>query len=125
MSKLPTPSLDRDRPRRGVRRRDPGTIVEVVDAVEPPHASAFPFLSFSYTRTEITSSGGTTQVKARRSSFADGRLTHESFEGELERSAYARAVGQAWQQVLAPTSALLQAMSMFLPGKRGPRDGDA
>ena len=124
MSKLPAPIPDHDKPRRGVRERerDAGAIVEQVD---PLRARALPFLSFSYTRTEITSSGGTTQVKAKRSSFADGRLTHESFEGELERGAYARAVDQAWQQVLAPTSALLRAMSMFLPGTRGPRDGDA
>jgi ribosomal protein L13 len=80
-----------------------------------PAPRANPFFSFRYSYTEISASGGKARVKSRRASFEDGKLTSESFEGEMERSAYERMVSEAQRQFLAQTALLMKSLSRLLP----------
>ena len=94
------------------------------DAVEvmEPASRANPFFSFRYSYTEISASGGKARVKSRRARFENGKLTSEAFEGELDRSAYAKIVSQVQHQFLAQIALLMKSLSWFLPfsGKHRP-----
>jgi hypothetical protein len=81
------------------------------DAVVPasPPAKGSGFLSFRYSSTVVSSQGGRTQVKAKRVSLEDGKLSSESFEGELDGRAHDDAVRRAQQQVLEDADAALDA----------------
>ena len=97
------------------------------DAVEVigPASRANPFLSFRYSYTEISASGGRAHVKSRKTRFEDGKLTSEAFEGELDRSAYEQMVGQAQQYVLGQTALFLKAFASLLPfSQKQPSDRD-
>lgn len=97
------------------------------DAVEVigPAPRANPFLSFRYSYTEISASGGRARVKSRKTRFEDGKLTSEAFEGELDRSAYEQMVGQAQQYVLGQTALFLKAFASMLPfSQKRPSDRD-
>jgi hypothetical protein len=50
------------------------------------------FVSFQYSYTEVSSHAGRTHVRSNRTQFADGKLTREAFEGELEGDAYRQMV---------------------------------
>jgi hypothetical protein len=67
---------------------------EVV-VVEPERG---PFFSFRYSATEVSLVGGKTRIKSRQARLEDGKLTSEVFEGELHRSAFDQAVGEAQRQ---------------------------
>ena len=77
------------------------------------------FFSFHYTRTEVRSQGGRTHVSSRTTSLQDGRLTSESFEGELDARAHADAVREAQREVLEQAARLLNPFSWLLPRSRG------
>ena len=73
------------------------------------------FISFSYSSTEVTSGSGSTRVRSHSATFRDGKLTQESFEGELPANAYVDIVGQAQRQFVRQTELLLKTLSLFLP----------
>jgi hypothetical protein len=78
------------------------------------------WLSFSYSHTEIRVEGGKAKVKSQHTRFADGRLTKDAFEGELDRGAYGRAVEDAQRAFFEHASHMLRAFEWMLPGpKRG------
>jgi hypothetical protein len=94
------------------------------DAVEvmEPAAKANPFVSFRYSFTEISASGGKAQIKSRNTRLEDGKLTSEAFEGELDRSAYEQMVSQAQHYFLGQTALVMKSLSWLLPfpGKHRP-----
>jgi hypothetical protein len=108
MSKLPVRRTERA-PRKVEQAK-----VEVIE----PASSANPFVSFRYSYKEISASGGKARVKSRSARFEDGKLTSETFEGELDRSAYERMVGEAQHQLLAQTALLMNSLSRLLPFAR-------
>jgi hypothetical protein len=85
-------------------------------ALQKPHKdevvvlepAAGTFFSFRYSSTEVSVVDGKTSVKSRRARLENGKLTSEAFEGELDRSAYDRMVGQAQQH-------FLRSLALFLP----------
>jgi hypothetical protein len=87
------------------------------------------FFSFSYTVTELAIEGERTRVSARQTRLENGRLTTETFEGELDRSAYDHALREAQQQLRDQLQAQMAWMQRalawwlpLLPGHRAPRD---
>jgi hypothetical protein len=99
-----------------LRETHPGAL----EAVAPP-AFASSFLRFTFSVTEVSSVGGRTRVRSSTTRLADGRLTSEKFDGELEGGAYERWMQQASDQFAAQLRLLFQPFSWFLP----PRDGAA
>jgi hypothetical protein len=99
-------------PKRSVSLRDAeeGEVVPIV-ATAPRSG----FLSFRYSSTVVSSNGGRTQVRSRRVSLEDGKLSSESFEGELDARAHDEAVRRAQQQVLEDAAPLLRALRWMLP----------
>ena len=85
-----------------------------VELVEPSSGGSV-FLSFRYSRTEITADGGKARLRTRSTRFEDGKLTSESFEGELDRSTYDQLVKQTQQHVAGQTAQFLRSLSLFLP----------
>ena len=82
------------------------------------------FFTFQYTFTEFVAHGGRTHVKARRVHLADGRLSTESFEGELGGEAHADAIRQAQARLFEQAAVLLNPWSWLLPAFRRARDED-
>jgi hypothetical protein len=80
-----------------------------------PRAAGSGFFSFRYSSTVVTSQGGRTQVKSKRVSLEDGRLSTESFEGELPADAHEQAVRRAQQQVFEDAAPLFRALRWMLP----------
>jgi hypothetical protein len=91
-----------------------GEDAKAVVASASPRASGSGFLSFRYSSTIVSSHGGRTQVKAKRVSLEDGKLSTESFEGELEGRAHDDAVRRA-QEVLEEAAPLLRMLRWMLP----------
>jgi hypothetical protein len=109
MSKYPVKLAERNRAR-PVRKMES----DAVDVLPPTNRNS-PFLSFRYSYTEMSVLGGKAHVKSRNARFEDGKLTSETFEGELERSAYDRAVSDAQRQIGDQTAQFLKSLSLFLP----------
>jgi hypothetical protein len=109
MSKYPVKLAERIRAR-PVRKIES----DAVDVLAPASRSS-PFLSFRYSYTEMSVLGGKAQVKSRNARFEDGKLTSETFEGELDRSAYDRAVSDAQRHIADQTAQFLKSLSFFLP----------
>ncbi len=112
MSKLPAmkhPQVPAEPSSRPVQRAEPVRI-------------GTPFFSFRYSVTQVSVEGSKTVVKSRQTRLEDGRLTQESFEGELERDEFERLAGQAQRQVMAQAAQMWRAFTWFLPGPR--RQGD-
>ena len=85
--------------------------------VMPP---ANPFFTFRYSFTEISAVGGTAHVKSRQARLEDGKLTTETFESDVDRTAYDRMVGDAQRHFLDQTALLLKSF-WLLPFSRNPR----
>jgi hypothetical protein len=83
-----------------------------------PESFDTPFVSFQYAYSEISMVGGRAHVKSRRASLTDGKLESESFEGELDRRAYDRAISQAQQHFAAQTELFLRSLSLLFPRRR-------
>ena len=95
--------------------RVPGKVAKnALEVIEAP-AKAGPFFSFRYSSVEMSATGGRTRVKARTTRLEDGKLTSETFEGELERAAYDRAVNAAQHYFLGQTALVLKSLSFLLP----------
>ena len=88
---------------------------DAVVAPASPRASGSGFLSFRYSSTIVSSHGGRTQVKAKRVSLEDGKLSTESFEGELDGHVHDDAVHRAQQEVLEEAAPLLRMLRSMLP----------
>lgn len=107
-------------PRRAVRETD-RNVAEVIASDSGRNV----FSSFRYSHTEITAGGGKAYLRSRSTRFEDGRLTSESFEGELEGTAYEQLVKQTQQYVANQTAQFLRSLSLFLPfPTRRPTDRD-
>jgi len=97
--------------------------MSVIDALPCGRSSRLPrrvradqAFSASAIRSPIVSSrGGRTQVKAKRVSLEDGKLSTESFEGELDGRAHDDAVRRAQQEVLEEAAPLLRMLRWMLP----------
>ena len=109
MSKYPLKLAERNRAR-PVRKIES----DAVDVLAPTTRSS-PFLGFRYSYTEMSVLGGRAHVKSRNARFEDGKLTSETFEGELERSAYDQAVSDVQRQIGDQTAQILKSLSLFLP----------
>ena len=66
------------------------------------------FVSFQYSYTALSSREGRTHVRSNKTQFADGKLTREAFEGELEGDSYRQMVNEAQRQ-------MVRSLSWFLP----------
>ena len=99
---------------KAVEAKDARTVeskaVEAIDA--RPTAS---FFSFRYSYTEISSQGGAPRVKSRKTSFEDGKLVSESFEGELDRNVYERVFRNTAQFFMSQTATLMNSFLGLLP----------
>jgi hypothetical protein len=78
---------------------------------------AKPFFTFRYSSTEISAVGGKAHVKSRQTRFEDGKVTTETFEGDVDRTAYDRMVGDAQRHFLEQTALLLKSI-WLLPFSR-------
>jgi hypothetical protein len=104
--------------RRTMRSGERGAI-----ELEPASAGASPFFSFRYASAEISLRGGKAQIRAQRAQWEDGKLSTESFDGELDRMVYERAVLQAQRHFTAQAALLFQSLGAFLPfSGKPPRD---
>jgi len=115
MSKYPVKLAERNRVR-AVRKIES----DAVDVLAPASRSS-PFVSFRYSYTEMSVLGGKAHVKSRNARFEGGKLTSETFEGELDRSAYDRAVSDAQRHIGDQTAQILKSLSLFLPFFRSHR----
>ena len=108
-------------PVRRAERAHPRVAKDAVEVMEPA-SGANPFVSFRYSYTEISASGGKARVRSRRTRLEDGKLTSETFEGELDRSAYERMVREVQHQFLGQAALLMKSLSGLLPlsGKHRP-----
>jgi hypothetical protein len=73
------------------------------------------FFSFHYSFTEISAQGGKARVRSRRARLENGKLTTESLEGELDRTAYDRMVAEAQNYFLTQTALVMKSLSLLLP----------
>jgi hypothetical protein len=95
-------------------------------APQQPVAASLPplqtggWISFSYSRSEISQAGGTTHIRSQGCRFENGKLESETFAGTLDGSVYREAVERAQKLMLAQSAFVLGLFQAFLP--RGPRD---
>ena len=87
---------------------------DVVEVIGPP-SKASPFFRFSYSYTEISALGGKARVKAKKMRLEDGKLTSETFEGDLERSAYEQMISHAQEYVLGQMALFMKSLSLLRP----------
>ena len=66
------------------------------------------FVSFQYSYTAVSSRDGRTHVQSNTARLADGKLTREAFEGELEEDSYSQMANEAQRQ-------MVRSLSWFLP----------
>src|SRR6266576_1615746 len=109
MSKYPVKLAERNRAHAVRKTKSDG--VEVL----APASRSDSFLSFCYSYTEMSVLGGKAQVKSRNARFENGKLTSETFEGELDRSAYDRAGSDGQRSIGDQTAQFLKSFSLFLP----------
>jgi len=88
-----------------------------------PTLHAGPFLSFRYSYTEISAAGSTARVKSRTARYEDGKLSSETFEGDIDRSAYDRMLGEAHRRFAEQTALLLRSFFPFLAAPQKKRPG--
>jgi len=86
-----------------------------VVASAAPRPGGSGWISFRYSSTIVSSHGGRTQVKAKRVALEDGKLSTESFEGELDGHAHDDAVRRAQQQLVEEAAPLLRMLRWMLP----------
>ncbi|MBK9442034.1 MAG: hypothetical protein IPN53_12265 [Comamonadaceae bacterium] len=106
-------------------KRPQELIVETKSDAQPlwnPFSAASSFVSFTHSYSEVTSDGSRTHVKSTTTRLADGKLSKESFEGQLPLGAFGEAVGKAQSLFLNHAETLMRPwLSPFsqvrLPGK--------
>jgi hypothetical protein len=95
--------------------RMPAQIEDETQELLGPEVRRHGFISWSFSSTEITSTGGSTRVRSRSAKLEHGKLSSSTFEGELPANAYADMVAQAQQQFLRQAELVLKSFSLFLP----------
>lgn len=95
----------------------PRTVEREAEVVRP-WAAASSLVRIRYSYAAISARGGTAHLQARQARFEDGRLTAESFEGELDRAAYDRMIAAAEQHFLEQAALFAKSLSLFLPFSR-------
>jgi hypothetical protein len=87
------------------------------------------FFSFSLSVTELSLDGERTRVSGRHTRLEDGKITTETFEGELDRAAFDQALDGLQQQLQAQLQAQMAWMERaltwwlpLLPGRDAARD---
>ena len=107
-------------PRRAIR----GTERNAVEVIEPRSRGRV-FSSFRYAHIEVSARGDRAHLRTRSIALEEGKLTTESFEGELEGNAYDQLIKQTQQYVANQTAQFLRAFSLFLPfSTKRPSDRD-
>ena len=79
------------------------------------------FFTFRYSHTEISAVGGKARVKSRQLHLEDGKLTTETFEGDVDRTTYARMIDNAQRYFLNQTALIAKSLSWLLPSSGDPR----
>ena len=90
---------------------------DAVEVMRPANS----FFSFRYSHTEISEVGGKARVKSRQMRLEDGKLTTETFEGDVDRTVYERMVGDAQRYFLNQTALFTNSLLWLLPSSRNPR----
>lgn len=109
MSKYPV-----KRGRRAIREAEMNDTIEVI---RPANLS----FAFRHSRTEISVAGGKAHVKARQTRLEDGKLTTETFEGDVDRVVFDRMARDAQRYFLNQTVFLTKALSWWFPSLRNSR----
>jgi len=104
-------------PVKRVQRAPRDVETDAVEVIRPANS----FFTFSYSHTEISAAGGKARVKSRQMRLEDGKLTTETFEGDVDRSIYERMMGDAQQYFLNQTALFAKSLSWLLPSSRGTR----
>src|SRR5262249_2440204 len=99
-----------DAPQNALDEAAPGALELLWPAPEPRG-----FFSFQYTFTELTMRDGRTQVSGRRVRLDNGRLSSETFEGELGAHAFVEAVQEAQERLFSQWAALMNPFAWLLP----------
>ena len=86
---------------------------EVVD-VAAPVVKRNTGLSFRYSYAEFSMFGKSAQVKAKHTRLENGKLTTESFEGEIDPKTYESVMNDAQRFFADQTARYLRAFSAFL-----------
>ncbi len=89
-----------------VRRLSPASSRDADELMDRPASGGF--VSFEYSYTEVSSHAGRTHVQSNTTRLADGKLTREDFEGDLDGDAYRQMVNEAQRQ-------MVRSLSWFLP----------
>jgi hypothetical protein len=90
---------------------------DAVEVIRPANA----FFTFRYSHTEISAVGGKARVKSRQMRLEDGKLTTETFEGDVDRTIYDRMMSDAQRYFLNQTALFAKSLSWLLPSSRDPR----
>jgi hypothetical protein len=91
---------------------------DVVD-LPVPTAKGNARFSFRYSYAEFSAVGNSAQFKAKRARYENGKLTAESFEGELDRQSHERLMSDVQRFFADQTALYLKAFgSLLLPFRR-------
>ena len=93
-------------------------LVELTTAEEnrpPALPFPFPFMSFTYTCSEISSVDGHTRVRTRQSRLVDGKLQSQELDVTLDGGAYVQAMAETQRLLAEQTVALMRPFTFFLP----------
>src|SRR5215813_11740890 len=81
----------------------------------PPPVQPGGWLSFTYSHSEISQSGGKTHVRSQAYRFENGKLESEAFAGTLDGSVYREAVERMQKLMLTQSAFVLGLFQAFLP----------
>jgi hypothetical protein len=105
---------------RAARRRAPNTI-----DVMPRESERNAFANFRYSYAEISIGGGKAHVRSKSAQLEDGKLTTESFEGDVDTAVYERMFSYAQRSFAAQMALFLRPLELLLsfpPWRRTDRD---
>jgi hypothetical protein len=104
-----------------IGKRVPRNVDKDSAEVIPREAAGAPFLSFHYSHTEISTLGSKARVKSREARYESGKLTCESFDGEVDRTVYDQMIDNAQRYFTAQAALLFGTFSALLPLSRSRR----
>lgn len=93
--------------------------------VMPRESGRDAFATFSYSFAELSIGGGKARVRARHARLENGKLTAESFEGEVDPAVYERTLAHAQRYFAAQAALLLRPLELllaFAPTRRSDRE---